>query len=171
MTVLLVVLLALLAVYVVTAANGFSRQQALVEEAEAQVEVELRRRHDLVPALVAQVRAHEAHEQALLREVVAAHGAAVAGDARAEERLTRALRALPPPQTGPAQQLQAQLAETEDRIAAARRFHAGNVRALQVRLRTFPSALVGRALGVEPPDVEPLSDLERAELELPPEPR
>ena len=89
--------------------------------------------------------------------------------APAEDRLSRALAALPPLQTGPVQQLQAQLAETEDRIAAARRFHAANVRALDVRLETFPSALVGRAMGVERPERDVLSDREQAELELPPE--
>ena len=66
------------------------------------------------------------------------------------------------------QQLQAQLAETEDRIAAARRFHTANVRALETRLDTFPSSLVARAIGVERPDDDGLTELERARLELPP---
>ena len=168
---LLVVLLALISLYGVVAHNRFVRQQALVAEAQAQVEVELRRRRDLVPQLVAQVRRYEQHESAVLRELTAAHEAAEAGDEQAEDRLTRALHALPPLQTGPVQQLQAQIAETEDRIAAARRFEQANLRALDVRLRTFPSSLVARATGVERPDADELTDLERAELELPPEDR
>lgn len=174
---LLVVLLALLSVYVVAASNRFVRQRHLVEESWAQVEVELRRRQDLVPALVASVRAYEEHESGLLRELVAAQQAAVRAHGPsevepAEQRLTRALAALPPLQTGPVQQLQAQLAETEDRIAAARRFHAGSVRALDSRLETFPSSLVARTLGIERPEAAEqgeLTDVERVELELPPE--
>lgn len=178
MIALLAVLVVLLAVYGVVAHNRFVRQRHLVEESWAQVEVELRRRRDLVPALVRCVRDYEQHESSLLRELVEAREAAVAasGDdvGPAEERLSRALHAVPAfsspaLQTGPVQQLQAQLAETEDRIAAARRFHTANVRALETRLETFPSSVVARATGVEPPDVPVLSDVERASLELPPE--
>lgn len=177
--VLVVLLLALLAAYAVAASNRFVRQRHLVEEAWAQVEVELRRRQDLVPALVEAVRTHEAHESAVLRELVAAQGDAARAQGPdealpAEDRLTRALHAPLPAvalQTGPVQQLQAQLAETEDRIAAARRFHAASVRALDVRLEAFPSGLVARARGVERPDVAGLTDRQRAELELPPETR
>ncbi|MCW2776869.1 MAG: LemA family protein [Frankiales bacterium] len=157
---LLAALVVLLALYVAVASNRFVRQRHLVEESARQVEVELRRRQDLVPALVETVRAYEQHEGDLLRELVAARDAAVEASgsevAPAEQRLTRALHALPVLQTGPVQQLQAQLAETEDRIAAARRFHTANVRALDVRLDTFPSSLVARALGVERPDDDAL---------------
>ncbi len=170
---LLLLLAALVAVYAVVASNRFVRQRHLVEESARQVEVELRRRQDLVPALVETVRAYEQHESGLLRELVSARDEAVAASGPdvgpAEERLTRALHALPPLQTGPVQQLQAQLAETEDRIAAARRFHTANVRALDVRLDTFPSSAVARLTGVERPDTDELTELERASLEQYPE--
>jgi LemA protein len=171
---LLAIVVALLALYAVVANNRFVRQQHLVEESWAQVEVELRRRQDLVPALVTTVREHTEHESGLLRELLAAQEAAVQAQGPqevepAEARLTRALHAVPPLQTGPVQQLQAQLAETEDRIAAARRFHAAAVRALDVRLDSFPSSLVARATGVERPDAYEVTDAERAQLELPPE--
>ncbi len=169
---LLAFLVVLCAVYGVVASNRFVRQRHLVEESWAQVDVELRRRQDLVPALVQTVRDYTEHESGVLRELLEAREAAVVASGEqvqpAEQRLTRALVALPPLQTGPVQHLQAQLAETEDRIAAARRFHTANVRALQTRLETFPSSLVARATGVEPPDVPVLTDLERASLELPP---
>ena len=172
---LLALLVVLLAVYAVVASNRFVRQRHLVEESARQVEVELRRRQDLVPALVETVRAYEEHESSLLTELVAARQAAVQAHGRdvphAEERLTRALHALPALQTGPVQQLQAQLAETEDRIAAARRFHTANVRALETRMETFPSSVVAQATGVERPDVDGLGARERARLEPPPEPR
>ena len=169
------VLVAVFVLYYVVTSNAFVRLRHLVEESARQVEVELRRRQDLVPALVDTVRDHEAHESALLAELVAARDAAVAATGPevpdAEARLTRALHALPPLQTGPVQQLQAQLAETEDRIAAARRFHTANVRALETRMDVFPGSLVARAIGVERPDDDGLTDLERSRLELPPEGR
>lgn len=170
---LLVVLLVVLAAYVVPARNRFVRQQHLVDEADAQVEVELRRRGDLVPALVEAVRDHEAHESGLLREVLQAAAAAQSATAgapagevhAAEARLARALAALPAPQAGPVERLLQQLVETEDRIAAARRFRAAGVRGLRVRLDSFPSGLVGRAMGVEPPEPDALTDRERVALE------
>ena len=175
MTLELALLVVLLAVYAVLASNRFVRQRHLVEESARQVEVELRRRQDLVPALVETVRAYEQHESALLVELVEAREAAVAAHGPevpdAEERLTRALHALPALQTGPVQQLQAQLAETEDRIAAARRFHTANVRALETRMDTFPSSVVARATGVERPEVDGLTAVEQARRELPPETR
>ena len=134
------------------------------------MQVELRRRQDLVPALVEAVHAYGQHERVLLTELVEAREAACAANGPdvpgAEARLTRALHALPVPQTGPVQQLQAQLAETEDRIAAARRFHTASVRALETRTDTFPSSLVAWATGVERPDTD-----DALPLELPPEPR
>ena len=172
---LLALLVVLLAVYAVVASNRFVRQQHLVEESARQVEVELRRRQDLVPALVETVRAHSEHEHALLTELVeltaareAAVGARGAAVPEAEERLTRALHALPPLQTGPVQQLQAQLAETEDRIAAARRFHTSNLRSLETRMDVFPSSLVAWATGVERPEPDEPAALERPWQGLPP---
>ena len=156
--------------------NRFVRQRHLVLEAERQVDVELRRRHDLVPALVEVVQAHTAHEQAVVREVLAARDAAVAGDRSAEGPLTDRLHGLVAlsegyPElrsAGAFQQLQAQLAETEDRIAAARRFYNGNVRALNVRVESFPSSLVASAFSIAPAEPFELGEHERRLLELPP---
>lgn len=175
MTVVLV-LLVLLAVAAVVSSNRFVRQQHLVEESERQVEVELRRRHDLVPNLVATVQACAAHETAALDRVLEARAAALR-DPAAEGRLGVELRGLvavaegyPALTSAPAfQQLQAQLAETEDRLAAARRLHAGNVRALNTRIDTFPSSLVASARGVERADPLALEPAERDLLELPPD--
>jgi LemA protein len=164
-TALLVLVATLLALYVVAAHNRFVRQQELVEESWQQLQVELRRRQDLVPALVETVQAYvrDAHrdDEALAAVRAAEREARAAATppevGAAEGRLTTslppALSRLPP---GPYEQLQARLSETEDRIAAARRFYNGNVRALEVRRATYPSALVARLTGVTVP--EPLDD-------------
>ena len=145
----------LLALAVVVSYNRFVRQRNLVVESWRQVDVELRRRHDLVPNLVETVKGYAAHERTVLSNVVAARSAALAAPsvpakAEAETQLAGSLQGLLAvaeaypdlKAAGPFQQLQAQLAETEDRIAAARRFYNGNVRALNTRVEAFPSSVV-----------------------------
>lgn len=152
----LVLVAVLTALYGVVAHNRFVRQRHLVEEAWRQVEVELQRRQDLVPALVEAVQTFTAHDaRGLQAALEQARAASRPGELEpAERELSTALHRLPP---GPYVRLQQQLAETEDRIAAARRFYNGNVRALEVRIDSFPSSLVARATGVERP--EPLDEL------------
>lgn len=182
----LYVVLAVLAFLLVVASassNRFVRQRHLVEESWRQVDVELRRRHDLIPNLVETVRACAAHETAALQRVLEARSAAVAAASAggrhpaAEAQLGASLRGLlavaegyPTLTAAPAfQQLQSQLAQTEDRLAAARRFHNGNVRALNTRVESFPSSLVAAALGVEQADYLELEPAERDALELAPD--
>ena len=165
MTLLYVVLglVALLALAVVVSYNRFVRQRNLVQESWRQVDVELRRRHDLIPNLVETVKGYAAHERGVLTSVTEARAAAVAAGggvaaaAAAENALAGSLRSLfavaegypDLKAAGPFQQLQAQLAETEDRIAAGRRFYNGNVRAINTRVEAFPSSIVASLFGFE----------------------
>jgi LemA protein len=165
MTALYVVLglVALLLLWVAVSYNRFVRQRNLVQESWRQIDVELRRRHDLIPNLVETVKAYAAHERTVLQNVVAARTAAVAAgggvaeQAKAEATLAGSLRGLLAvaenypdlKAAGPFQQLQAQLAETEDRIAAGRRFYNGNVRALNTRVEAFPSSLIASTFHFE----------------------
>jgi LemA protein len=165
MTALYVVLglVALLLLAVVISYNRFVRQRNLVQESWRQIDVELRRRHDLIPNLVETVKAYAAHERTVLQNVVEARTAAVAAgggvaaQAKAESQLGRSLGGLfavaenypDLKAAGPFQQLQAQLAETEDRIAAGRRFYNGNVRALNTRVEAFPSSLIASTFHFE----------------------
>jgi LemA protein len=146
----------LLVLLVVASYNRFVRQRNLVEESWKQVDVELRRRYDLIPNLVETVKGYAAHERATLEAVIQARAAAAAPAASRTEQgadettLTRSLRGLLavaeayPQLKADAQfrMLQTELAETEDRIAAARRFYNGNVRAYNTRIDTVPSSLI-----------------------------
>ena len=167
MTAALVVLgiVVLIALSVVISYNRFIRQRNLVQESWRQVDVELTRRHDLVPNLVETVKGYAAHERTVLSSVVEARAAAltaptVPAKAEAETKLAGSLRGLfavaeaypDLKAAGPFQQLQAQLAETEDRIAAARRFYNGNVRALNTRVEAFPSSVIASAFHIEKAD-------------------
>jgi LemA protein len=150
----------LLALAFVVSYNRFVRQRNLVQESWRQVDVELKRRHDLIPNLVETVKGYAAQERTVLTAVTEARGAAVqtmqtaatgvAAQAQAETALGRALGGLFAvaenyPDLKSSQNflvLQQQLAETEDSIAAGRRFYNGNVRALNTRVEAFPSSIV-----------------------------
>jgi LemA protein len=150
-----------LALLVVVSYNRFVRQRNLVEESWKQVDVELRRRYDLIPNLVETVKAYAAHERQTLEAVVAARAAAAsptasrAAQGADESALTRSLRGLLAVAEGYPQlkadsqfrMLQSQLAETEDRIAAGRRFYNANVRGYNTRIEAFPSSVIAGTFG------------------------
>lgn len=136
MTVLYVVLglLALTALAVVLIHNGLVAARNRVDEAWSGIDVQLRRRHDLVPNLVAAVRGYAEHERATLEAVTHARATAMAAtspeqypELRATENFAR---------------LQAELARTEDEIQAARRIYNGNVQTYLTRCQTFPNSIV-----------------------------
>jgi LemA protein len=151
----------LLGVAAVASYNRFVRQRNLVQESWRQVDVELTRRHDLVPNLVETVKGYAAHERQTLddvtraRSMAAAPGSGPTEQAAQEKALSGALRQLfavaeaYPDLKASASflDLQRQLADTEDRIAAARRFYNGNVRALNTRVESFPSSVVAGVFG------------------------
>lgn len=154
----------LAAVWVVATVNRFVRLRQHLRESWAGIDVELERRYDLIPNLVATVKGYAAHERDVLERVLELRGRALAsqGDAASQavdetrlqlgmKRLFAVAEAYPELKADAHfRELQRQLALTEDRIAAARRFFNGNVRALEVLRRTFPTNLIGSALGVEP---------------------
>ncbi|MGL4304863.1 MAG: LemA family protein [Mycobacteriaceae bacterium] len=151
--------------YVVVAYNGFIRQRNTVAESWRQVDVELQRRHDLIPNIIETVTASAKFERDTLTKVtqartkaLSAHADSASGvsqQAQAEQELTGALRGLfavaeSYPELKSSQnflQLQTELATTEDRIAAGRRFYNGNVRALNIRVESVPSNFVAHAFG------------------------
>lgn len=153
--------------------NRFVRQHTLVSEAWGQTDVELTRRHDLIPNLVAAVQGYADHERALIESVTRAREAAADHRDRAPHdreryeddltastaRLLARVEAYPDLKASANfLELQDELVHTEDRIAAARRFYNGNVRALNTRVRTFPSNLVAKAFGFEAADFFELRD-------------
>ena len=141
--------------------NRFARLGQLVKESWSGVDVELKRRHDLVPNLVATVKGYAQHEKETLELVVAARAKAVqAGDALRERvdgetALTRSLgRLIAVAESYPELkadrhylELQRELSLTEDRIAASRRFFNANVRELNALRIEFPSNIVGGMFG------------------------
>ncbi|MFL6173082.1 MAG: LemA family protein [Marmoricola sp.] len=157
-----VVLVLLPALSLVVMYNRFVRQRTLIENSWAGVDVELTRRHDLIPNLVKTVQGYAAHERELLEKLTTAREAAAAHEKQPpaersgpEEQMGLALGAVMaraeayPDLKASANflDLQRQLTETEDRIAAARRFYNLNVGAFNTRVGTFPSNVVGSWFG------------------------
>ncbi|MCV2395357.1 LemA family protein [Actinotalea sp. M2MS4P-6] len=159
----LVVLVVLVGLWAVATYNGFVRLRNLVQESWRQIDVELHRRHDLIPNLVETVKGYAAHERGVFDEVTkaramaAAPGSGVAEQAAQENALTAALgRLFAVAENYPVlrasenfSQLQTELATTEDRIAAGRRFYNANVRALNTKVETFPANVIAGMFGFQ----------------------
>lgn len=156
------VALLLLLISVVVMYNRFVRQRVLIDESWGQTDVELTRRHDLIPNLVKTVQGYAEHEREVLESVTRARAAAAAHKSESpkareefEEVLGEAVQnVLARVEAYPELKasanfldLQDELTNTEDRIAAARRFYNGNVRAYNTRAGTFPSNLIALIFG------------------------
>lgn len=132
--------------------NALVRLRNLVQESWRQVDVELQRRHDLIPNLVETVKGYAQHERETLdavtqaRSVAASPGSSPGEQAQQENMLTQALgrlfavaEAYPDLKANQNfMQLQLELTNTEDRVAAGRRFYNANVRAFNTKIETFP---------------------------------
>ena len=144
--------------------NKFARLRNHIRESWSNVDVALKRRYDLIPNLVDTVRAYAAHERQTLEGVVEARNRALAAvgpiaeQAHQENELVHSVNRLLAVAEGypnlKASQnfltLQAELINTEDRIAAARRFYNANVREFNTMRESFPSSAVAGAMSLPP---------------------
>jgi len=161
-----VVLLVLLVLWFVVTYNRLVQQRNQVQAAGAQIDVQLKRRHDLIPNLVETVRGYATHERSTLDAVVAARQGAVASvgaprgqQAQAEGALTQTLGRLfalaeAYPDLKANQNflaLQGELAGTEDKIAYSRQFFNSAVQTLNTSVQSLPSALVAGVGGFRRP--------------------
>jgi LemA protein len=160
--------------------NGLVGMRQRVNQAFADVDVQLRQRHDLVPNLVETVKGYAAHERGTLDEVVKARNAAVsaqgpAQQAAAENVLSGALRQLfalseayPDLKANTQfQQLQNELSDLENKIAASRRFFNNAVQEYNTGIQRFPAALFAVSFGFTPKDFFDLGADRQAELQAP----
>lgn len=160
--ILLLVVLAAVGVAVVSVYSGLVRLNLQVDTAWADIDVQLKRRADLVPNVVETVKGYAGHERQTLEAVIAARnravsaqGASPAERGQAEGALTTALRGLfalaeAYPQLRAAEnfaQLQATLGQLEDALQNARRYYNAVVRDLNTRVQQFPSNLVAGLFG------------------------
>src|ERR1700687_2139760 len=146
--------------------NGLVAARNRTQEAWSEIDVELKRRHDLIPNLVSTVQGYVGHERGTLEAVTNARAAAVTAGATgdpakigaAENMLSQSLRSLfavtenyPDLKAISAfTNLQETLTATEDKIEFSRRFYNGNVRDYNIKLQTLPTSLIAGALGFKP---------------------
>jgi LemA protein len=153
----------LVLIWLVLTYNGLVTLRNRTQEAWSEIDVELKRRHDLIPNLVQTVQGYMGHERGTLEAVTNARAGAVAAGASgdpakigaAENMLTQSLRTLfavsenyPDLKAISAfTNLQEQLTATEDKIEFSRRFYNGNVRDYNIKLQTLPTSLIAGVLG------------------------
>jgi LemA protein len=171
---ILLVLLAIFAVGILLY-NGLVRMRQQVEASWADIDVQLKRRHDLVPNLVETVKGYATHESGTLERVIQARNAAMSAQgpgkqAEAENILTSTLRSLfalseSYPQLKADQnfrQLQQTLADLEDHIQRARRYYNAVVRDYNTRTQQVPTSIIATAFGFEEREFFEIDDGERA---------
>ncbi len=153
----------LLALYLVAKYNGLVRSRNQVDNAWSQIDVQLKRRIDLIPNLVETVKAYAAHEKSTLEAVINARNAAIAapatpsGQAAADNQITGALRQLfalgeAYPDLKANQNflaLQEELSATEGRVAYARQFYNDSVLSFNNKIQAFPAVLIAGMLKFE----------------------
>lgn len=164
--IVIVAIITFIAIY-----NSFVIRRNRVEEAWADIEVQLRRRYDLIPNVVEAVKGYAGHEKNVLESVTRARTAAMgagtaAQHASAENMLTGALKSLfAVAESYPDLkanvnflELQRELADTENKIQAARRFYNGIVRDYNTLLEAFPSNMIASTFGFARKDLFDLPD-------------
>ncbi len=160
MTIVYVVLgiIVILAIAVISMYNGLIRLKNRVDEAWSDIDVQLKRRYDLIPNLISTVKGYAAHEQATFEKVVNARSAAMSaqasGDAeaqgKAENMLSSTLKSIfalaenyPDLKANTNfLELQRELSDTENKIQASRRFYNGNVRDFNTKIEVFPNNMI-----------------------------
>jgi len=178
---ILVGILVLIALWAVSAYNSLVRLRNRRQNAFADIDVQLRQRHDLVPQLVETVKGYAAHEKDLLIKITEARSAAVSATTIddkivAEQKLTSALQGLKVsveayPDLKANQnflQLQEELSDIENKLAASRRFFNGATTEYNNATETFPGNLIAKNFGFKREIFFDLGQDTRKQMEEPP---
>jgi LemA protein len=170
---IVIAVIALLAIFLVVAYNGMVRSRNKVDEAWSGIDVQLKRRHDLIPNLVETVKGYATHEREVFEAVTKARAQAMQAQQQgpaqagaAENVLTGALGRLfavaeAYPQLRAQEgftELQRELANTEDQISASRRIYNGNVQAYNTKIQVFPNNLMAGQFGFTPREFFEIED-------------
>ena len=156
---ILLIIIAVVVVWLIAVYNGLIKLKNRVDEAWSDIDVQLKRRYDLIPNLINTVKGYAAHERELFEKVTAARTAAMGASTphdkeQAENILSGTLKSLfavaeAYPDLKANQnflELQRELTDTEDKIQASRRFYNGNVRDFNIKIEVFPNNIVAGML-------------------------
>src|SRR3989338_2465057 len=164
-TLILLIVLGVVVLWVIFLFNRLITLRNRTDEAWSDIEVQMKRRYDLIPNLVESVKGYAGHEASVFENVTKARAEAMQakggeGHARAENMLTDTLKSLfAVAENYPALQasqnflhLQQELTDAEDKIQAARRFFHSNARDLNTAIEVFPSNIIAGVLGFKKRD-------------------
>lgn len=171
---IILIAVAAIGLWAVMVYNGLITLKNRTDEAWSDIDVQLKRRYDLIPNLVETVKGYATHESGTLEKVTQARNTAmgaktVAEHAAAENMLSQTLKSLfAVSEAYPDLKantnflhLQQELTDTEDKIQASRRFYNGNVRDFNTKLQVFPTNLIGGMLGFTKRDFFEIAEGER----------
>lgn len=178
---IVLILLIVVGIYAVVTYNGFVTLRNRVNEAWSDIEVQMKRRYDMVPTLVNTVKGYAAHESKTLENVIKARNVAMGQQENMKERsqseniLTGTLKSLFAVSENYPElkadknflELQRELRDTEDKIQAARRFYNGNVLSYNTKVESFPSNIVASMGHFEKRDFFELDDAEKTAASKP----
>ena len=178
--IILLIVLGVVAFWLIATYNGLITLRNRVDEAWSDIDVQLKRRYDLIPNLVNTVKGYATHEGQTLEKVIAARNAAMSATnphakAEAENALSGTLKSLfalseSYPDLKANQNflsLQNELTDTENKILASRRFYNGNEHDLNTKPQVFPTNIIANALGFTKRDFfEVDSEEERKNVEV-----
>lgn len=173
----ILIILGVLVLWAIFIYNGFVSLVNRSKEAWADIEVQLKRRYDLIPNLVNTVKGYATHESSAFENVTKARSMAMGATgptlehAQAENMLTGALKSVfalaeAYPELKANQNflaLQNELSDTENKIQAARRFYNGNVRDLNIKIESFPSNILAKILNFSKKEFFDLADNDLAQ--------
>jgi LemA protein len=174
-----VAVIVILVMYVIGTYNGFIALRNRANNAWADIDVQLKRRHDLVPNLVETVKGYAGHEKSVLEDVTKFRSMAMqaqsTGDrAESENMLTQALKSLfavseAYPELKADQnfrELQTQLSELEDQIQMARRYYNAVVRDLNTKREMFPSSIIANMAAIQQMPYFEIQDEDRENVQV-----
>ena len=179
-TLIILAVLVVLVLWLILAYNGLVRTRNQAQEAWSDIDVQLKRRYDLIPNLVSTVQGYAAHEKTVFEDVTKARSQAMqatgVAKADAENQLSATLKSLFAvaenyPDLKANQNflaLKGELTDTEDKIQAARRFYNGMVRDLNTKIQVFPTNLFANAFGFTKMDFfgNDLTDAEKQPVQV-----
>lgn len=168
-------IVAVIVLWLIATFNGLISLKNRTQEAWSDIDVQLKRRYDLIPNLVKTVQGYAKHEKEIFENVTKARAEALGAKGvkeqqKAENNLSEALKSVFAvaenyPQlraTENFQQLQAELTDTEDKIEASRRFYNGNVRDFNTKTQVFPNNMVAGMLGFKSFDLFEIEESQKA---------
>ncbi len=168
--------------WVILTYNGLVSLRQRTNQAFADIDVQLKQRHDLIPNLVETVKGYAAHERETLEAVVAARNAAVNAEGPAQQgaaegilgaalgKLFALAEAYPDLKANTNfLQLQEQLGDVENKLSAARRFFNNAVSEFNAAMQAFPAVLFARQMGFSEREFFDVGDEQRAQLDAPPQ--